>query len=110
MSEDEGPRNSFEDAMRALADELRKSFDRASQTDADDLARAAGLDPDNLPVQAEEKPMYRSRDERPKTWKDIWGAGQGVGNIEAVLPTRVLVDRIVDEYEAAKAKICASKP
>jgi hypothetical protein len=48
MSEDEGPRNSFEDAMRALADELRKSFDGASLTDPDELARAAGIDPDQV--------------------------------------------------------------
>jgi nitronate monooxygenase len=68
--------------------------------------RAAGLDPDNLPVQTEEKSQYRSRDERPKTWKDIWGAGQGVGNIESVLAARELVDRIVDEYRTAKAKLC----
>ena len=67
--------------------------------------RAAGLDPDNLPVQTEEKLKYRSRDERPKTWKDIWGAGQGVGNIESVVPAGALVDRIVQEYEAAKAKL-----
>ena len=67
--------------------------------------RAAGLDPDNLPLPSTEKTQYRSRDERPKTWKDIWGAGQGVGNIDAVLPTRVLVDRIVDEYENAKRKL-----
>jgi nitronate monooxygenase len=71
--------------------------------------RAAGLDPDNLPVQAQDKLTYRSRDERPKTWKDIWGAGQGVGNIEAVLPTEVLVDRIVDEYEAARARLVLIK-
>ena len=71
--------------------------------------RAAGLDPDNLPIQTEEKLTYRSRDERPKTWKDIWGAGQGVGNIEDVLPTGALVDRIVDEYEAARKKICTRR-
>jgi nitronate monooxygenase len=65
--------------------------------------RNAGLDPDDLPVQSgAEKLQYRSRDERPKTWKDIWGAGQGVGNIDSILPTRELVDRIVREYEAAK--------
>ena len=68
--------------------------------------RAAGLDPDNLPVQPkEDKLQYRSRDERPKTWKDIWGAGQGVGNIDSVLSTRELVDRIVREYEAARLKL-----
>ena len=67
--------------------------------------RAAGLDPNNLPVETQGKLAYRSRDERPKTWKDIWGAGQGVGNIDEVLPTRVLVDRIAAEYEAARRKL-----
>ena len=70
--------------------------------------RAAGLDPDNLPVQAGEKLKYTSRDERPKTWKDIWGAGQGVGTIDSVLPAGALVDRIVQEYDAAKARLGAA--
>ena len=70
--------------------------------------RNAGLDPDNLPVQeGADKLKYRSRDERPKTWKDIWGAGQGVGDIDSVLATRELVNRIVDEYEAAKRRLTA---
>ena len=68
--------------------------------------RAAGLDPDNLPLQTEEKLKYRSRDERPKTWKDIWGAGQGVGNIESILPAGLLIDRIVQEYDVARSKLC----
>jgi nitronate monooxygenase len=69
--------------------------------------RNAGLDPDNLPVQSDgDKLQYRSRDDRPKTWKDIWGAGQGVGNIDSVMPTRELVERIVREYEAAKKALC----
>jgi nitronate monooxygenase len=67
--------------------------------------RNAGLDPDNLPVQEGGKLEYKSRDERPKTWKDIWGAGQGVGNIDSIPPTKELVDRIVAEYEAAKRKM-----
>jgi nitronate monooxygenase len=68
--------------------------------------RNAGLDPDNLPVQsAVEKLQYRSRDERPKTWKDIWGAGQGVGNIAEILPAGALVERIVQEFEAAKTRV-----
>jgi len=68
--------------------------------------RAAGLDPDDLPVEAQGKLAYRSRDERPKTWKDIWGAGQGVGNIHDVLSARALVDRIAAEYQTARAKLC----
>jgi nitronate monooxygenase len=67
--------------------------------------RNAGLDPDNLPVQDGEKLKYTSRDERPKTWKDIWGAGQGVGNIDSVPAARELVDRIVGEYEAARRRL-----
>jgi nitronate monooxygenase len=68
--------------------------------------RNAGLDPDNLPVQAgDDKLHYRTREERPKTWKEIWGAGQGVGAIDAVLRTADLVDRIVEEYEAAKRRL-----
>jgi nitronate monooxygenase len=69
--------------------------------------RNAGLDPDNLPVESGgDKLQYRSRDDRPKTWKDIWGAGQGVGNIDSVTSTRELVERIVREYEAAKKALC----
>ena len=67
--------------------------------------RSAGLDPDNLPAEGGDKLKYRSRDERPKTWKDIWGAGQGVGNVESVMPAGALVDRIVEEYNAARAKL-----
>jgi nitronate monooxygenase len=67
--------------------------------------RNAGLDPDNLPVQQGEKLKYTSRDERPKTWKDIWGAGQGVGNIDSVPAARDLIDRIVDEYEGARRRL-----
>jgi nitronate monooxygenase len=67
---------------------------------------AAGLDPDNLPLESGDKLKYRTRDERPKTWKDIWGAGQGVGNIEAVMPAGALVERIAREYEQARTRVC----
>jgi nitronate monooxygenase len=67
--------------------------------------RAAGLDPDDLPVQ-EGKLQYRGRADRPKTWKDIWGAGQGVGNIDDVPSVRELVERFVTEYEEARRKLC----
>jgi nitronate monooxygenase len=41
-----------------------------------------------------------------KAWRDIWSAGQGVGNIHDVLPARELIGRMVAEYEAAKRRIC----
>ena len=68
--------------------------------------RAAGLDPANLPQQ-EGKGQYRSREDRPKTWKEIWGAGQGVGNIDDVPHVRALVDRLESEYSEARRKLCA---
>jgi nitronate monooxygenase len=69
--------------------------------------RNAGLDPDNLPV-AEGKTQYRGRADRPKTWKDIWGAGQGVGNIDDVPSVRELVDRFEAEYQAARRRLCGA--
>jgi nitronate monooxygenase len=66
--------------------------------------RNAGLDPDNLPVN-EAPGLYRNRDERPKTWKEIWGAGQGVGDIDDVPTVAELVDRLESEYRAARRRI-----
>ena len=43
-----------------------------------------------------------------KAWRDIWGSGQGVGAIDAVLPAAELVAKMAEEYRAAKARICAS--
>lgn len=67
--------------------------------------RAAGLDPDKLPV-PEAAGQYRGRADRPKTWKDIWGAGQGVGSIDDVPSVRELVDRFEAEYAEAKRRLC----
>jgi nitronate monooxygenase len=67
--------------------------------------RNAGLDPGKLPV-IESPGLYRSRDERPKAWKDIWGAGQGVGDIDDIPSVAELVDRLEAEYRAARARLC----
>ena len=67
--------------------------------------RNSGLDPDNLPLN-EAQGQYRSREERPKTWKEIWGAGQGVGNIDDVPTVAELVDRLETEYLVARRKLC----
>jgi nitronate monooxygenase len=66
--------------------------------------RNAGLDPDNLPV-PETPGKYRSRDDRAQTWKDIWGAGQGVGNIDDIPSVAELVDRLESEYHAARRRL-----
>ncbi len=67
---------------------------------------AAGLDPDDLPVKDKSAMSFGgSRD--AKAWKDIWGAGQGVGNIDAVLPAGELIARMKDEYRAAQSRLCS---
>ena len=71
--------------------------------------RNAGLDPANLPVN-EAPGQYRNRNERPKTWTEIWGAGHGVGNIDDIPSTAVLVDRLETEYRAARQKLGALQP
>ena len=66
--------------------------------------RNAGLDPENLPVN-EGTGLYRSREDRPKTWKEIWGAGQGVGGIDDIPTVAELVDRLEAEYHAARRRL-----
>lgn len=66
--------------------------------------RNAGLDPNNLPLQ-EAPGLYRNREERPKTWTEIWGAGQGVGNIDEVLHVADLVNRLEQEYQVARQRL-----
>jgi nitronate monooxygenase len=64
---------------------------------------AQGLDPDNLPVA--DKSAMNFAGARVKTWKDIWGAGQGVGNIDDVPPAGEVVQRMASEYAQAKARL-----
>jgi len=64
--------------------------------------RAAGLDPENLPVSDPSKMNFGSD---RKAWKDIWGCGQGIGAIRAVTSTAELVARLRSEYDAARARL-----
>ncbi|MDS1140292.1 nitronate monooxygenase family protein [Pusillimonas sp. SM2304] len=60
---------------------------------------AAGLDPDNLPKADPDAANFGTT--RSKPWRDIWGAGQGVGSIDSVLPVAQIVDRLKQEYQRA---------
>ena len=69
---------------------------------------SAGLDPDNLPESDPSKMNFGSGSPgKAKAWRDIWGSGQGIGAIKAILPTAELVDRLAREYEAARKRIAA---
>ncbi|ATQ43549.1 NAD(P)H-dependent flavin oxidoreductase [Caulobacter mirabilis] len=69
---------------------------------------AAGMDPDNLPVSDPSKMNFGSGgNQEAKAWKDIWGCGQGIGAIDAVLSAGDLVAKLSAEYEAAKTELAA---
>ncbi len=64
--------------------------------------RAAGMDPDNLP---DSDPTKMDFGNARKAWKDIWGCGQGIGAVKAVVPVRDLVARLQAEYAAARRRV-----
>jgi nitronate monooxygenase len=67
--------------------------------------RAAGLDPDNLPESDPSKMNFGGGDSAKKAWKDIWGCGQGIGAVKAVVSTATLVERVAREYRQAQARL-----
>jgi nitronate monooxygenase len=64
---------------------------------------AAGLDPDNLPVSDKSKMSFGSGS--AKAWRDIWGAGQGVGLMEDVPTVAEMVERLTQQYQAARERL-----
>ena len=67
---------------------------------------ASGLDPANLPSGDKSTMKFSSEgSSKAKAWRDIWGAGQGVGSIDAVAPAREVVEQLAREYEAARARL-----
>jgi nitronate monooxygenase len=67
---------------------------------------AAGLDPANLPEADKSKMNFGSGGNmEKKAWKDIWGAGQGVGQIQDVKPVADVVAQLKHEYEEARRRL-----
>lgn len=65
---------------------------------------ASGIDPAKLhEVEAVTMDFGKGRDEKrdAKAWKDIWGSGQGIGAVDAVLPAGQLIERLIAEYREA---------
>ncbi len=66
----------------------------------------SGLDPENLPESDPSKMNFGSGgNTRAKAWKDIWGAGQGVGSVKKVVPAAELITRLRHEYEDARQRL-----
>ena len=67
--------------------------------------RAAGMDPENLPV-SDPSAMNFGGD-KAKAWKEIWGCGQGIGAIDKVQPAADFIAQLKREYAQAKARLLA---
>lgn len=69
---------------------------------------ANGLDPQNLPTSDASKMNFGSGSNGvAKAWKDIWGCGQGIGAITAILSTSDLVQKLTQEYVTAKENLAS---
>nr|WP_255720326.1 nitronate monooxygenase family protein [Acuticoccus kalidii] len=64
--------------------------------------RRAGFDPDALEGTAS-RLDYEGSDKA--AWRDVWGAGQGIGAVSEIVPAAAVVDRIAREYRAALANM-----
>ena len=68
----------------------------------------SGLDPQALPESDPSTMSFGSGgSSKTKAWKDIWGAGQGVGAVKQVVPAAELISRLQGEYQAAKERLAA---
>ncbi len=66
---------------------------------------AAGLDPVVLASNGVAPPANMDKSSRPKAWKDVWSAGQGVGAVQEVLAVAELVAQLEGEYLGAIAAL-----
>lgn len=64
---------------------------------------AAGLDPDQLDKAGSAGTNFGTT--RSKPWRDIWGAGQGVGAIEQILAVEDIVENLKREYHQARKSL-----
>ena len=62
---------------------------------------AAGFDPMELNSSGNNSMDYGEA----KAWRDVWGAGQGIGVVDQVSPVRAIVNRLVDEHTTARGRL-----
>ncbi|NWK98240.1 nitronate monooxygenase [Sphingobium lactosutens] len=61
---------------------------------------ASGLDPDGLP-KAKDMDFASLTGGEKKAWRDVWGAGQGIGAIDQIQPAADFIAQLKAEYQAA---------
>lgn len=66
----------------------------------------AGMNPDDLPEGDKAAMDFGSGGgSKAKAWRDIWGAGQGVGTMHDIPPVAELVARMEVDYQAARKRL-----
>lgn len=66
----------------------------------------AGMDPNNLPEGDKATMSFQTGEgSKAKAWKDVWGAGQGVGGVKARMGAGEFIAKLKREYDEAKAKL-----
>lgn len=69
---------------------------------------AAGLDPDDLPDGDKAHMDFGSGgNTAAKAWKDIWGAGQGIGVVRVVETVAKRMEILTAQYYAARDELCS---
>jgi nitronate monooxygenase len=71
--------------------------------------RNAGMDPDHLPESDPSKMDFGGGEGSKKAWKDIWGCGQGIGAVKAVVPVAERVAQWRAEMSAACQRLAATE-
>lgn len=66
--------------------------------------KANGLDPTAMP-DAPDRAYDTGQSFKGKRWAQVWSAGQGVGAVKGVEPVAAIVDRLVGEFGAARARL-----
>ena len=66
---------------------------------------AQGMDPNNLERSDPSNMNVGADREKPKSWKEIWGAAQGIGAVKDVRPAADVVERMATEYAAARKRL-----
>jgi nitronate monooxygenase len=68
---------------------------------------AAGLDPDRLP-EGDVTKMNFGSGQAAKAWRDIWGAGQGIGAIDQIVPAAERIATLRRQYDKARQRLSLS--
>lgn len=70
---------------------------------------AAGIDPTALDRLDQTKMNFEGESpKQQKAWRDIWGAGQGIGAVKEIVPTAQFVAQLKAEYQATLKSLAAS--